>query len=74
MLEQYVTSDPVVAAYLFKNATLILIIGIGIVIVKGFALWKAARLKEKGWFWLMIILNTAGILPIIYLVIKRKKR
>ncbi len=37
---------------------------------KGIALWKAAGRKELGWFIVLLVLNTAGILPIIYLLIK----
>jgi len=43
------------------------------VILKGFALWASARRKQKAWFVCLLILNTAGILPIIYLLIHRKK-
>jgi uncharacterized protein (DUF486 family) len=34
---------------------------------KGFALWRAAEKKSKPWFIVLMILNTAGILEIIYL-------
>jgi hypothetical protein len=34
---------------------------------KGIALWKAARGGQKYWFIAMLILNTVGILPIIYI-------
>lgn len=37
---------------------------------KGFALWRAARRGEQVWFIAILILNTLGILPIIYLVLK----
>jgi hypothetical protein len=36
---------------------------------KGFALWKAARLGSKKWFITILILNTLGILEIIYIFI-----
>ena len=43
---------------------------------KGIALWYAARNGHKGWFIAILILNTAGILPIIYILCcaKPKKR
>lgn len=44
-----------------------------ILIVKGFALWKAARLNEKAWFWAILIINSFGILSIIYLILRRNK-
>lgn len=34
----------------------------------GLALWHAARRNEKGWFVLFLIVHTAGILEIIYLL------
>jgi hypothetical protein len=42
---------------------------------KGIALWKAARRGETAWYVIMLILNTAGILEIIYIfaVAKEKK-
>ncbi|HCC83218.1 TPA: hypothetical protein DEP96_00010 [Candidatus Uhrbacteria bacterium] len=34
---------------------------------KGLALWHAARHGQGWWFGIMLILNTAGILEILYL-------
>ena len=34
---------------------------------KGFALWRAGRNNDLTWFVLIFILNTLGILPIIYI-------
>jgi hypothetical protein len=34
---------------------------------KGWALWLAARRNEKAWFIILLILNTVGILEIIYI-------
>jgi hypothetical protein len=41
---------------------------------KGFGLWRAGRRNQPAWFFLMFILNTAGILPIVYLFITREKK
>lgn len=35
---------------------------------KGLGLWKSARNKHLVWFIVMFVFNTAGILPIIYIV------
>jgi len=35
---------------------------------KGIGLWKAGRNNQLAWFIAMIVTNTLGILPIIYLV------
>ncbi len=41
---------------------------------KGFALWKAAKSSQKLWFLVLFLVNTLGILEIIYIfVISRKK-
>lgn len=40
---------------------------------KGFALWRAGRRNQPAWFFLLFVLNTAGILPIVYLLISRDK-
>ena len=41
---------------------------------KGLALWKSARLEQKGWFVALLILNTVGILDILYLYVFSKKK
>jgi len=38
------------------------------------ALWKSSRHKQLGWFIALAIINTAGILEIIYLVYFQPKR
>jgi Family of unknown function (DUF5652) len=38
---------------------------------RGFALWRAARRGSKVWFVCLIIFNTLGLLPIVYLFISR---
>jgi len=40
---------------------------------KGIALWRSGRNGQLAWFIVMFILNTAGILPIIYLIFFQKK-
>ena len=34
---------------------------------KGMGLWRAARNSQSGWFVAMLLLNTLGLLPILYL-------
>jgi methionyl-tRNA synthetase len=41
---------------------------------KGIALWKSGRNNQLAWFIFILILNTAGILPIIYLLFFQKKQ
>ena len=42
-------------------------------ILKAISLWNSARSGQRGWFIALFVLNTAGILPIIYLLFFRKK-
>ena len=43
---------------------------------KGLALWRSAQNRDKKWFIALLVINTAGILEIIYLFIfsERKKQ
>lgn len=40
---------------------------------KGWALWLAARRKEKWWFIALLVINTIGILEIFYIFVIAKK-
>lgn len=44
------------------------------VVWKGIALWRAARNYQRGWFIALLILNTAGILEIVYLLWFRRDK
>lgn len=39
-----------------------------ILLLKGLALWRAARQDQKIWFWALLFINTLGILEVIYLL------
>ena len=41
---------------------------------KGIALWKSGRNNQLKWFVAILILNTVGILPILYIKFFQKKR
>ena len=41
---------------------------------KGIALWKAARNSAKAWFIILLIVNTVGILEILYIFVFSKKK
>jgi len=53
------------------NATvwIVTIIGLWELAWKGFALWYSAGKKQTIWFICILIFNTIGILPIVYLLI-----
>lgn len=50
-----------------------IIIGLFELALKGIALWQAAKRGEKGWYISILILNTVGLLPLIYILFFSKK-
>ena len=45
-------------------------VGLGaiwVMVWKGLALWRAAERRERNWFIILLVLNTLGLLEIIYL-------
>jgi hypothetical protein len=55
------------------SKVLFLILLLWTVFWKGLALWRSSRNTQKYWFVAILILNTAGILPIVYLAFFKKK-
>lgn len=52
--------------------------GLGITVLwdlawRGLALWRAARRKEQWWFLALLVVNSMGILPIVYLLVWGKE-
>jgi len=47
---------------------LLILLSVWELVWKGFGLWYSAQYKQKGWFMVMLLLNTAGLLPIVYLI------
>lgn len=41
---------------------------------KGWALWRAAKNNAKVWFVVLLVLNTIGILDILYIFVFGKER
>jgi hypothetical protein len=67
----------ILAPYALLGITSVLIfviLAVWELIWKGIALWKCGRNNQLVWFILILILNTAGILPIIYLIFFQKKK
>ncbi len=52
----------------------ILVLMVWEAIWKGIALWKSGRNNQLAWFIAILVLNTAGILPIIYIAFFQKKK
>jgi hypothetical protein len=61
------------ANQLFQNPILIFLLIIWSLFWKGIALWKAVKSNQKGWFVMLLLINTAGILEIIYIFAIDKK-
>ena len=51
---------------------IILLLVVFEIVLKGFALWKAAKKDDKYWFIAILVLNTVGILPLVYLIFIKK--
>lgn len=50
----------------------LVLVSLWILIWKGFALWKSARNNSKIWFVVILIINTLGILEILYIFVFSK--
>ncbi|MDD2909822.1 MAG: DUF5652 family protein [Candidatus Pacebacteria bacterium] len=50
-----------------------IIIGLFELVLKGIALWQAAKRGEKGWYISILVFNTVGLLPLIYILFFSKK-
>jgi Kef-type K+ transport system membrane component KefB len=71
-LPHMTTANLLQAGAIFLAAFIALIVWS--LIWKGVALWYAARNNQKGWFVALMIINTAGILEILYLALGRKNK
>lgn len=60
--------------FLIENPLIFLLIVIWTFVWKGIALWKAARRSEKKWFIAILLLNTFGLLEIIYIFVFSKRK
>ncbi len=56
-----------------ENFLILLIIMLWVLPWKGYALWTAARAKDKWWFIALLILNTLAVLDIIYIFFVSKR-
>lgn len=54
-------------------APVVFILAIWSIYWKGMALWKAAKKDHQWWFVVMLIVNTIGILEILYIYVFSKR-
>ena len=66
--------NEIIPMYWIIFIVLIVILAIFEIIMKGFAMWRASERKSKGWFWVLLVINTMGILPLIYLLTTSPKK
>jgi hypothetical protein len=52
---------------------IIIVLAIWDTVWKLIAMWKAARKNHMVWYICIFIFNTIGILPIVYILIQKKK-
>lgn len=52
---------------------LLVVVAVWDVAWRGLALWQAAKRRQPGWFTALLVLNTAGIFPIVYLLTMRRR-
>jgi hypothetical protein len=69
-------SDAQLVAFLNdpRIMTILLLLTIWDLVWRGIALWKASRNNSMPWFIALLVLNTVGILPIIYIFFFSKKK
>jgi hypothetical protein len=60
--------SPFAPALMIALIPLIAAIALWTVAIKGYALWHAARHGQKEWFIALLVINTLGILEVVYLV------
>lgn len=41
---------------------------------KGLALWRAGQRRQLGWFVAILIINSVGVLPIVYLLVTKEEK
>lgn len=66
--------DPVTANFLSNMVFFMFPFMIWELVWKGIALWKAARNGHKYWYIAILILNTVGILPIVYVLLYKNSK
>jgi len=53
--------------FLETHSYILVFLGVWDLVWKGLALWKASQNRQRNWFILVLIINSVGILPILYI-------
>lgn len=62
-----------ISGFSFALIFLFITLVIAVIVLKYYALWYSARGNQRMWFIIMLVVNTIGILEIIYLIWFRPK-
>ena len=57
--------------WLVANPLILLGVLLVVILLKGSAMYRAARKESQVWFWVLLCLNTLGILPLLYLIFSK---
>ena len=66
-------AGPVSSGFMGVAGLLLVLVVLWTLVWKGMALWKATKEGSKGWFVVLLLVNTLGILEILYLYVFSKK-
>lgn len=66
---QYLTNDSKITSV---GLALFIVLMIWSLVWKGLALWKSAQLGKKWWFVALLLINTLGVLEILYIFVFSK--
>ncbi len=67
MIEEFIINNAVAVVLI------IILVTIWDVVWKAIAMWRAAKRDSKTWFVILMIVNSVGVLPILYLIFTRRK-
>ncbi|MEK7635026.1 MAG: DUF5652 family protein [Patescibacteria group bacterium] len=67
-------AGPVSGGFIAATGVFLMILVLWTLVWKGMALWKAAEEKNKVWFVVLLLVNTVGILDILYIYVFSKKK
>lgn len=56
------------------NRPLFYLLLVADLILRGIALYKSARREQKIWFVVLLIINSVGLLPLIYLILEKRMK
>jgi hypothetical protein len=64
--KKMITDASSIEQFLGMPIWLFIIVAVWTLIWKGISMWKAAKLNNRTWFMVLLVVNTLGILEILY--------